>query len=451
MKFKNSTILVVDDDADLLTAVKLLLKPKVAAVITERNPELILSILKKEQVSLVMLDMNFKSAVNTGNEGLYWLRKIKEWKSDLPVVMVTAYGAIDLAVTSLKQGAADFIVKPWHNERLEQTLVDILQAHKSKSAKQMLPMGNIPELLGESEVMKNLFSKIQKIAPTDANILILGENGTGKDIVAETLHRLSLRNTKAMVKVDVGALTDSLFESELFGHKKGAFTDAREDRPGRFETAHGSTLFLDEIGNITLQQQAKLLSVLQSRQVTPLGSNQPLPVDIRLLCATNVPLQVLADEHRFRKDLIYRINTVEIQVPPLRERGEDVIILAKHFLNVYALKYNKSFTGFDTKALSKLRSYHFPGNVRELQYSIERAVIMAESEVIVSEDVIFSPIERRFSDKKETPILGHNLMDLERETIRSVVDKHQGNISRAARELGITRTALYRRLNKYEI
>jgi two-component system response regulator HydG len=278
--------------------------------------------------------------------------------------------------------------------------------------------------------MKNLFAKIEKIAPTDANILILGENGTGKDIVAETLHRLSLRSVSGLVKVDVGALTDSLFESELFGHKKGAFTDAREDRQGRFESAHGSTLFLDE---------------------TPLGSNQPIPIDIRLLCATNVPLQVLADEQRFRKDLIYRINTVEVQVPPLRERGDDVIVLAKHFLNAYAIKYNKSFTEFDTKAFLKLKSYHFPGNVRELQYSIERAVIMAEGEVIASEDVIFSPIEGSLADKKEMPILGHNLMDLERETIRNVVDKYQGNISKAARELGITRTALYRRLNKYEI
>lgn len=451
MKFKNSTILVVDDDADLLTAVKLLLKPKVAAVITERNPELILSILKKEQVHLVMLDMNFKSAVNTGNEGLYWLRKIKEMKPDLPVVMVTAYGAIDLAVTSLKQGAADFIVKPWHNERLEQTLVEILQEHKSKSGKSKSPMGDMPELLGESEVMKNLFSKIQKIAPTDANILILGENGTGKDIVAETLHRLSLRSSKGLVKVDVGALTDSLFESELFGHKKGAFTDAREDRQGRFESANGSTLFLDEIGNITLQQQAKLLSILQSRQVTPLGSNQPQHVDIRLLCATNVPLHVLADEQRFRKDLIYRINTVEVQVPSLRERAEDVVLLSKHFLRTYALKYSKSFTEFDAKAISKLKSYHFPGNVRELQYSIERAVIMAEGDVVLSDDIIFSPIEASLADKREMPLAGHNLMDLERETIRNVVDKHQGNISKAARELGITRTALYRRLNKYEI
>lgn len=451
MKFKNSTILVVDDDADLLTAVKLLLKPKVAAVITERNPELILSILKKEQVHLVMLDMNFKSAVNTGNEGLYWLRKIKEMKPDLPVVMVTAYGAIDLAVTSLKQGAADFIVKPWHNERLEQTLVEILQEHKSKSGKSKSPMGDMPELLGESEVMKNLFSKIQKIAPTDANILILGENGTGKDIVAETLHRLSLRSSKGLVKVDVGALTDSLFESELFGHKKGAFTDAREDRQGRFESANGSTLFLDEIGNITLQQQAKLLSILQSRQVTPLGSNQPQHVDIRLLCATNVPLHVLADEQRFRKDLIYRINTVEVQVPSLRERAEDVVLLSKHFLRTYAVKYSKSFTEFDAKAISKLKSYHFPGNVRELQYSIERAVIMAEGDVVLSDDIIFSPIEASLADKREMPLAGHNLMDLERETIRNVVDKHQGNISKAARELGITRTALYRRLNKYEI
>ncbi len=451
MKLRNATILVVDDDPDLLTAVSLLLKPKVSRVIKEPNPDHIPSILGREEVHLVLLDMNFKSAVNTGNEGLFWLARIKQLKPELPVVMITAYGAIDLAVDALKRGATDFMVKPWQNDKLEATLEDALALRKPKLKSGNAVAAGVPELIGESDVMKALLVKINKIAPTDANILILGENGTGKDIIASTLHYLSPRNRKPFVKVDVGALTDTLFESELFGHKKGAFTDAREDRAGRFEAANGGTLFLDEIGNITLQQQARLLSVLQNRQVVPLGSNHPVPVDIRLLCATNVPMAFLADEHRFRKDLVYRINTVEVQVPPLRERGKDIILLAEHFLGVYSRKYNKDFEVFDSSALQKLRSYHYPGNVRELQYCIERAVIMAEGEVVTNADIVFSPIERAEAPPVASPAAGNNLVDLERNTIKNVVDKHNGNISKAARELGITRTALYRRLNKYDI
>ncbi len=451
MKLRNATILVVDDDPDLLTAVSLLLKPKAGKVIKERNPDHIPSILSREELHLVLLDMNFKSAVNTGNEGLFWLARIKQLKPELPVVMITAYGAIDLAVDALKRGATDFMVKPWQNDKLEATLEDALAQRKPKLKPGNAVAAGVPELIGESDVMKALLVKINKIAPTDANILILGENGTGKDIIASTLHHLSHRSRKPFVKVDVGALTDTLFESELFGHRKGAFTDAREDRPGRFEAANGGTLFLDEIGNITLQQQAKLLSALQNRQVVPLGSNLPIPVDIRLLCATNVPMAILADEQRFRKDLIYRINTVEVQVPPLRQRGKDIILLAEHFLGVYSRKYNKDFEVFDSAALQKLRSYHYPGNVRELQYCIERAVIMTEGEIVTDADIVFSPIERAEAMPAIPPASGNNLVDLERNTIKSVVDKHNGNISKAARELGITRTALYRRLNKYDI
>ncbi len=447
MKLKQSTVLVVDDDADLLTAVALLLKPKVGKVITERNPEKIPAILFRETVHLVLLDMNFRSVVHTGNEGLFWLKRIRDIDKELPVVMITAYGAIDLAVTSLKQGATDFVVKPWKNDRLEAILQEILLEKGKKPVRSKTPGAELSELTGASDVIRELLIKIQKIAPTDANVLILGENGTGKDIIASALHRLSLRKDNPFVKVDVGALTDSLFESELFGYKKGAFTDAREDREGRFLAAQGGTLFLDEIGNISLQQQAKLLSALQNRQVVPLGSNVPQPVDIRLVCATNVPLETLGDEKYFRKDLIYRINTVEVRVPPLRERGEDVVLLANHFLGVYNQKYFKSFNGFDPMALQKLRQYHFPGNVRELQYSIERAVIMADGEVITASDVIFSPLEKK-EDRVQTDT---NLLELERVTIKHVIEKYQGNISKAARELGITRTALYRRLNKYDI
>jgi DNA-binding NtrC family response regulator len=297
--------------------------------------------------------------------------------------------------------------------------------------------------------MQDIFYKIQKIAPTDANILILGENGTGKDLIAKAIHQQSLRANKPYVKVDVGALTDSLFESELFGHKKGAFTDAREDRAGRFEAANGGTLFLDEIANISLHQQAKLLSVLQNRQVMRLGDNRVIPIDIRLVCATNVPLQELANESRFRKDLIYRINTVEITVPPLRKRGNDIILLANYFSKFYCTKYLKPCVELDQSAIDKMLHYNYPGNVRELQYTIERAVIMAEDDVLSGNDIIFSPIESSRPSEDEPDEL--NLSLVEKNTILRVIEKHNGNISKAAKELGLTRTALYRRLSKYDI
>jgi DNA-binding NtrC family response regulator len=297
--------------------------------------------------------------------------------------------------------------------------------------------------------MQDIFFKIEKIAPTDANILILGENGTGKDLIASSIHMHSLRAQNNFVKVDVGALTESLFESELFGHKKGAFTDAREDRMGRFEGADKGTLFLDEIGNISLHQQAKLLSVLQNRQVMRLGDNQPFPINIRLVCATNVPLHELANETRFRKDLIYRINTVEIVVPPLRKRGKDVLLLANHFTQLYSNKYLKPQLQFDQSAMDKLMQYHYPGNVRELQYTIERAVIMSDGDVLNANDIIFSPIEKKMELEDEPADM--NLSSLEKNTILKVIEKNQGNISKAAKELGLTRTALYRRLSKYDI
>src|SRR5688500_11854404 len=404
MNLKNASILVVDDDPDVLTAVRLLLKTEVKEVTTEKNPENLRWHLNKDHFDLILLDMNFTSSIHTGNEGLFWLNEIKKSKVDTAVIMITAYGDIDLAVRSLKEGAADFVVKPWHNEKLISTIKDSLKRKESKTS--LTPglhshaiIGK--ELIGESEAMQQIFYKVEKIAPTEANILILGENGTGKDLVAKAIHQHSLRADKPYVKVDVGALTESLFESELFGHRKGAFTDAREDRIGRFEAANGGTLFLDEIGNITLHQQAKLLSVLQNRQVTRLGSNQPVDIDIRLICATNVPLPELANENRFRKDLIYRINTVEIMVPPLRRRGRDIILLAQHFSRLYSNKYMKPMPEFDEKSIEKLLSYHFPGNIRELQYTIERAVIMSDGHVLQANDLIFSPIESSTTREKE--------------------------------------------------
>ena len=443
---------MIDDDTDVLTAVRLLLKTEAREVITEKNPENIRAQLAKQAFDLILLDMNFNSSINTGNEGLFWLRKIREFRSTAAVIMITAYGDIDLAVRSLKEGAADFVVKPWHNERLIETVRDALKRTQVKSGTGTLPKQDTlanKDLVGESDVIREILFKVEKIAPTDANILILGENGTGKDLIAKAIYQHSMRADKPFVKVDVGALTETLFESELFGHKKGAFTDAREDRVGRFESASGGTLFLDEIGNITLQQQAKLLSVLQNRQVTRLGSNEPVPVDIRLICATNMPITELANESRFRKDLVYRINTVEIVVPPLRKRGNDIILLAKHFSRIYSNKYLKPVLEFDEKALDKLLHYHYPGNIRELQYSIERAVIMSDGNVLEAKDIIFSPIESAGA-QDETPAES-KLSAIEKNTILRVIEKNNGNISKAAKELGLTRTALYRRLSKYDI
>jgi two-component system response regulator HydG len=451
MILKKATILIVDDDTDVLTAVKLLLKTEAQEVITEKNPENLNWLLQRNQVDLVLLDMNFNSAINTGNEGLYWLKKIKEWKPNVCVIMITAYGDIDLAVRSLKEGANDFVVKPWHNEKLITTIKDLLDKQEGvKPAKASVKSSTgDTSILGESEVMQDIFYKVNKIAPTDANILLLGENGTGKDLMAKAIHERSLRADKPFVKVDVGALTDTLFESELFGHKKGAFTDAREDRTGRFEDAQGGTLFLDEIGNITLQQQAKLLTILQNRQVTRLGTNKAVDIDIRLICATNLPLSELANENRFRKDLIYRINTVEINMPPLRRRSEDIVILARHFAKLYATKYLKPAMDFEPAALQKLRMYNYPGNVRELQYTIERAVIMADDHVMHADDLIFSILE----NPADAPADNDNvpLSIMEKNAILKVIEKHNGNITRAAKELGLTRTALYRRLSKYDI
>lgn len=451
MSLKNASILVIDDDTDVLTAVRLLLKTEAKEVVTEKNPENIRALLAKQTFDLILLDMNFNSSINTGNEGIFWLRKIKEFRSQAGVIMITAYGDIDLAVRSLKEGAADFVVKPWHNEKLIATLRDALRKTQQKPGS-VIPAAagsGHPDIIGESEVIRDVLYKVEKVAPTDANILILGENGTGKDLIAKAIWQHSMRAGKPYVKVDVGALTESLFESELFGHRKGAFTDAREDRAGRFEAANGGTLFLDEIGNISLQQQAKLLSVLQNRQVTRLGANEPIPVDIRLVCATNVPLSELANESRFRKDLVYRINTVEITVPPLRKRGADIQLLAKHFCKVYSNKYLKPLVEFTPKALEKLQQYHYPGNVRELQYTIERAVIMSDGAVLEPQDIIFSPIENAApaADEHEES----KLSAIEKSTILRVIEKNNGNISKAAKELGLTRTALYRRLSKYDI
>ncbi|MDG5492742.1 sigma-54 dependent transcriptional regulator [Psychroserpens sp. SPM9] len=450
MVLKEARILVIDDDADVLTALRLLLKPLVKDVVTEKNPSNISAQIEGSSFDIIILDMNFNGLVNTGNEGIFWLNNIRKQKPETAVILMTAYADIDLAIRGLKEGASDFLVKPWKNEKIISTITTIL-GQKSANAPSASQLNSSSiEIIGASDVMNDVFVKLKKVAPTDANVLILGENGTGKDLFARALHNLSNRKNKPFIKVDVGALTSSLFESELFGYKKGAFTDAREDRKGRFEAANGGTLFLDEIGNISLGQQVRLLTVLQNRQVTPLGSNESIPIDIRLICATNIDPKVLADEKKFRKDLIYRINTVDIIVPPLRDRGTDITELSKHFVSLYAEKYNKSPFTFDSGFISKLKKHDFPGNVRELQYVLERAVIMTDGSVLKPDDLVFSSIERsRTKTGVETSSL--NLDDVEKNAILTVLEKHKGNVSKSAKELGITRAALYRRLEKYEL
>jgi two-component system, NtrC family, response regulator HydG len=460
MNLRAASVLVLDDDPDILTAVRLLLKTQVREVTVERRPEALPGLLAARKFDVILLDMNYHSAVNTGNEGFFWLKRIKESGSTAAVIMITAYADIELAVRALKEGAADFVVKPWHNDKLLATIQDALrpvggEAGKTAGASSARTAGGGggPDLLGSAPAMQQIFRTIEKVAPTDANVLVLGENGTGKDLVAQAVHRASRRAAGPFVKVDAGALTESLFESELFGHKKGAFTDAREDRAGRFEAANGGTLFLDEIGNLGLGQQAKLLTALQNRQVTRLGSNQPIPVDIRLICATNVPLSELADERRFRKDLLYRINTVELLVPPLRQRPADIAGLVRHFAAQYAAKYHRPAPTLSPAALRKLEQYPWPGNVRELQYTIERAVIMADAPELQPDDLLFSQLEPPVApaDAADAAADGLTLSAVERNAILRVIEKHGGNITRAAQELGLTRTSLYRRLNKHAL
>lgn len=453
MTLKNASILIVDDDPDVLTAVKLLLRPQVKEVVIERFPENLREILTKTNFDLVLMDMNFKASVNTGNEGLYWLRHIRGWSPQSAVIMITAYGDIELAVKSMKEGARDFIIKPWHNHKLLQIIKEVIEnkpwpeKETSEIKQNELAYG----LLGRSEPMQDLFMILQKVAPTDANVLLTGENGTGKDLVAQALHHYSLRKAKPFVKVDLGAISPGLFESELFGHKKGAFTDAHQDRIGYFESAHQGTIFLDEITNTPISGQAKLLTVLQNKQLMKVGTSQLVDVDVRVIAATNAYLPELIEKNLFRKDLYYRINTVEIHLPPLRERTEDIPLLAGHFLNKYAAKYFKQIHGFEDKALEKLISYAFPGNVRELQYTIERAVIMSDTEQVEARDIIFNQEQPRPGTTVSSSAPVTNLGEVEKQTILKVIEKHHGNITQAAKELGLTRTALYRRLHKYDL
>ena len=456
MTKKNTKVLIVDDNEDILVAAKLLLKPYASVIETEKNPNQLPELLSKNSYDVIFLDMNFTQDMTSGKEGFYWLNQILKIDPTIIVIMITAYGDIEMAVKAVKEGATDFILKPWQNEKLLATFSAAIKLRESK-----LEINNLrsqqkylsddldkkfQELIGLSDPIQDVFRTIEKVAKTDANILILGENGTGKELVARALHRQSARSEKVFINVDMGALTPTLFESELFGHVKGAFTDAKDDRVGRFEAASGGTLFLDEIGNIPLELQAKLLTVIQNRNVARVGSNTYHSIDIRLICATNHSIYDMVKEGKFRQDLLYRINTVEIRIPPLRERKEDIQLLAEYFLEIFKKKYNKPDLFLPVLTMKRLENYHWPGNVRELQHAIERSAIMSEANELQPSDFFFTTA----SNKDETFVLSnYNLENVEKEVIMKVLREHNGNITQAAKELGLTRTSLYRRMEKF--
>jgi DNA-binding NtrC family response regulator len=451
-------ILLVDDDQHVLYTARMVLKPHFETVRTESSPSQIRDLLSKEHYDVVLLDMNFAPGATSGKEGLQWLKVIRELDPEAGIVMNTAYGDIGLAVAAMKEGATDFLVKPWDKEKLVATITSVYQLSRArrevnrlKSHQRVL---NQParaeegEMLSRSAAMQNVLRTVEKVAATDANVLILGENGTGKDLLARLIHRQSPRSEEGFVKVDLGAVASTLFESELFGYNKGAFTDAREDRPGRFEMASGGTLFLDEIGNLTLPLQAKLLTVLQNRQVTRVGSHKAIPIDIRLVSATNQPLHQRVGEGAFRQDLLYRVNTVEVTLPPLRERAEDIPLLAGHFLDVYSRKYGKKGLVLTPATLRDLEQYPWPGNIRELQHAVERAVILGENNQLTTADFLKVAQPGYANGLNQAP-QSFRVEEVEKHLITEAIRKYQGNLSKAAMELGFGRSTLYRKMEKY--
>jgi two-component system response regulator HydG len=456
MDRKNGKILIVDDNEDILSAARLLLKQHVALVRTEKNPDRIPVLMAEETFDVILLDMNFAKGATGGEEGFAWLRRILAADPLAVVILITAYGDVGMAVRAIKDGATDFILKPWQNEKLLATLTAALNLRASLVETQSLRQRQshlsadldrpFRDFLGQSPAMQEVFATIDKVAATEASILILGENGTGKELAAREIHRRSRRHKEIFVGVDMSAVPETLFESELFGHVKGAFTDAREDRAGRFEAASGGTLFLDEIGNLSLPLQAKILTALENRRVFRVGSNKPVPIDVRLICATNRPIHQMVAQDRFRQDLLYRINTIEVRLPSLRERQEDIPLLVEHFLGAYCRKYGRPLKTVGPAALRKLEGYGWPGNVRELQHAVERSIIMSDADVLQPEDFLFSAAGGSLEDA--SPAVG-KLEDMERAFVDRVLSKHGGNVSKAARELGISRAALYRRLEKH--
>lgn len=458
MDLIQGNILIVDDNKDILETARMYLKQRFTNIICEENPENIEKQIKKIDFDAILLDMNFKRGDLEGREGIHWLKRIKDTNKDIPVIMITAFGDIKLAVEAMKEGATDFVLKPWRNEKLFGTIQAALELKKSKTAftrlknvQEKISEGfdkPFAEIIGQSPAMNRVFELINKVADTDANVLILGDNGTGKELVARALHRLSSRKSEVFIRVDLGSLSETLFETELFGHVAGAFTDAKEDRAGCFELASGGTIFLDEIGNLSLQLQAKLLTVIQNREVKRVGSNKNIQIDARLICATNRPIFSMADKEKpeFRKDLLYRINTVEIQMPSLKDRKEDIGILLKHYLEIYSKKYGKTGLKIDSSLLKRIENYSWPGNVRELQHSVEKAVILSEGKKI-HDPLIFMHRDAPEANGNEPG----TLEDMEKIMIEKSIDRNKGNLSKVAGELGITRATLYRKMEKFGI
>ena len=449
-------LLIVDEDKIVLKELDLIMHNEFEKVITLTNPNRIIEILRQNDIDIVILDMNFRSGIHNGNEGLFWMREIFRFDSAISIIIVTASRDIELAVKAIREGAVDFILKPWDDSKLLATVnaawqlrCSRLEASALKKDNQQLKKeinrGGVKIVLGASPTMINVMNIVKKVAGTDANVLITGENGTGKELVAREIHNLSKRSEELMVSVDMGSITESLFESELFGHVKGAFTDARDDRKGKFEQAQKGTLFLDEIGNLSLQSQAKLLSVLQNRHVVRVGSNKQIPIDIRLICATNCDLMQMVTEGMFREDLLYRINTIMIEVPPLRDRVDDIPILANYFLKINCERYGKGSMKFSTHTLEKLSNHEWPGNIRELQHAVEKAVILSESPVIKPSDFVFSPASGNIIHKEMT------LDEMEKKMISDSISRYDGNLSAVAGKLGITRQTLYNKMKKYNI
>jgi DNA-binding NtrC family response regulator len=450
-------LLIVDDHKQVLKALIQLLEAEFDNITGISNPNQITSYINKEEFDVILLDMNFSAGVNTGNEGIYWLNRILKSDPAAVVVMITAYADVSLAVRAIKEGATDFIVKPWDNHKLITTLQAAFKLRQSKvenrklrERQKQLNKGIIKQygqLIGRSQAMENVLKVMKKVARTDADVLVIGENGTGKELIVKDIHNNSHRADEAFVSIDIGTITETLFESEMFGHIKGAFTDAKEDKTGWFETASGGTLFLDEIGNLSLSMQSKLLTAIQNRVIYKVGSKTPIPFDIRLICATNKNLEDLVSKNLFREDLYYRINTIVIEIPPLRDRGDDIVLLAEHFLKEYAGKYEKFYLKFSSKTLDKLMKYNWPGNVRELRHTVEKAVILSDSDVLMPDDFIISHPAQQTNHQEEPSTFA----EIEKQAVQIALRNNHGNVLKASKELGLARQTMYNKMQKYNL
>lgn len=453
----NGKLLIVDDHKQVLKALIQLLEPEFEIVTGISNPNQILSFVSRQEYDVILLDMNFSAGVNTGNEGIYWLNRILKSDPLAAVVMITAYSDVNLAVRAIKEGAIDFVVKPWDNNKLITTMETAFKLRQSKvenkklrDRQKQINKGICRQdtpLIGKSQPMDTVLKVLNKVARTDANVLVIGENGTGKELIVKEIHNNSHRADEVFISIDIGTITESLFESEMFGHIKGAFTDASEDKTGWFETASGGTLFMDEIGNLSLTMQSKLLTAIQNRVIYKVGSKTPIPFDIRLVCATNKNLEEMVSRNLFREDLYYRINTIVIEIPPLRDRGDDIVLLAEYFLKEYAGKYEKYNLKFSSKTLDKLMKYNWPGNVRELRHTIEKAVILCDSDILMPEDFIISHSAQQQSSGQKPPTFA----EIEKQALQIALDNNNGSVQKASQELEIARQTMYNKMQKYNL